>query len=599
MHDFRIATFSTPTYCEQCGGFLWGMAKQGVRCTKCRKTLHKKCSVADKSQCTGDQGLALLVPTEPPVTAASATYIRELDNTFWEQVKEEQKLNAFVSTQAEQPLSLFQTLPANFMQFTAKLAAIGLVERGLRDILFWKRPRTSLAAMFVYSMACLRPNLLFLMPTMVMIGYIVFNYYNSGYAESTVASRRTSPVPSIESSQASLAGSLSQASSSALSLGEASGRNRWREKRSRRQATDPYPAISRNSATPEDSGSPVDAQAGKRLGRARGSASETTLNGGGSRYVDLAAVFGQASFGSAKYTENVHTTQNLTGTFVGAFDWVAVHNCLVDWSQPESARRILGMCVAAQAVVMVTVFWVPWYLLFLVGGNAGLLAMSPHARAFVKVYGVELTLLAHERMAVRVWWWRRAVGRWPIIGRLAQKYTAGTVGSVFTSPLLLADEDGPGSPKQTSLNDGYTTPPLLSLASTATSASTLLSARRSKLASVFENQRWWFGFGWIPRLGSNERARWSDESGKVRLTSVSDFMPDQGYEWADGAEGWEVDARWALPVVADDDGWIYTDNFWKRPAGSSSKVQSYTRRRRWVRRMQPAIADPVVPANPR
>ncbi|ORX69198.1 Pex24p-domain-containing protein [Linderina pennispora] len=582
MHDYRIFTFSTPTYCERCRGFLWGVAKQGVRCVKCQKALHKRCAVADKTQCTGDRGLALL-----------------LDSAFWEQVKEEQKLNAFVSTQAEQPLSLFQTLPANFMQFTAKLAAIGLVERGLRDILFWKRPRASLAAMCMYSMVCLRPGLLFIMPTMMMIGYIVFNYYNSGYAESTVASCRSSPVPSSESSQTSLAGSPSQASSSALSLSEAGVRSRGREKRSKRQATDPYPAISRSPTAPEDGGGLVSGQAGKRLARARGGASETTLSGSGSRYVDLAAVFGQASFGSAKYTENVHTTQNLTGTFVGVFDWVAAHNCLVDWSQPESARRVLGACVAAQMVVMVTVYWVPWYLLFLAGGNAGLLAMSPHARAFVKIYGVEMTLLAHERMAVHAWRWRRAAGGWPLVGRLVQKCAAGTATSVFTSPLLLAEEDEPGSSKQKPLNDGYTTPPLLSLASTAASGSSVLSTRRTKLASVFENQRWWMGFGWIPRLGSNERAKWSDESGKKRLTSLSAFLPDPGYEWASGEKGWEIDMGWALPVKTDEEGWVYTDNFWKRPSASSSKVQSYTRRRRWVRPMRPAIVDPDTPGNPR
>ncbi|KAJ2011217.1 Peroxisome size and maintenance regulator, partial [Coemansia sp. S610] len=105
---------------------------------------------------------------------------------------------------------------------------------------------------------------------------------------------------------------------------------------------------------------------------------------------------------------------------------------------------------------------------------------------------------------------------------------------------------------------------------------------------VYENQRWWLGFGWIPRLGSNERAKWSDLSGKVRYVSTSDFMPEDGFEWADEGGGWEVEHLWALPVHTDEDGWVYTDNFWKHPAAAASAVSSYTRRRRWIRKVRPA-----------
>ncbi|KAJ2457469.1 hypothetical protein GGF42_002653, partial [Coemansia sp. RSA 2424] len=112
--------------------------------------------------------------------------------------------------------------------------------------------------------------------------------------------------------------------------------------------------------------------------------------------------------------------------------------------------------------------------------------------------------------------------------------------------------------------------------------------RRPHTVSVFENQRWWLGFGWIPRLGSNERSKWSDQTGKVRYASLNDFMPEDGFEWVDEGGGWEVDRIWALPVHTDEDGWVYTDNFWKHPAAAASAVSSYTRRRRWVRKVRPA-----------
>lgn len=32
-HAFVEANFSRPTYCDQCQGLLWGLVKQGIRCS--------------------------------------------------------------------------------------------------------------------------------------------------------------------------------------------------------------------------------------------------------------------------------------------------------------------------------------------------------------------------------------------------------------------------------------------------------------------------------------------------------------------------------------------------------------------------------------
>ncbi|KAJ1965070.1 hypothetical protein GGI12_001021 [Dipsacomyces acuminosporus] len=326
-------------------------------------------------------------------------------------------------------------------------------------------------------------------------------------------------------------------------------------------------------------------------------------SGKSSGTIDLALILGVATFGSAKYTENVHTTQNLTGTYVSVYDWVAAHNYMVDWSHPEEAGKILTLCICAQIGVLVAVYWIPWYLIFLVGGNFGLLAMSPHMRAFAKVYGVEFMLYLHERIIAKWQQLRRHLASTPVTGKLSAKHlgSSGTIdaGISFASPTLLGqghgeeeeedDDDNEGEDDRSlGIRDGYTTPPLLSLASSSGSSSLSLM-RRPQTVSVFENQRWWIGFGWIPRLGSNERAKWSDESGRQRFASVNDFMPAEGYEWADEGEGWEIDRRWALPVSTDKDGWVYSDNFWRRPASSASAVSSYTRRRKWVRCIRPAV----------
>ncbi|KAJ1945020.1 hypothetical protein GGF37_001908 [Kickxella alabastrina] len=560
----------------------------------------------------------------------TAGYIKQLDKEFWQQVEEETKINDLVSAQTEQPLSLFQTLPTNFIQFTAKSAPISVVHRGVTRILMWKRPRDSVVAMVVYSMYCLRPNLLLATPLGLMIAYIIFNYYNSGYADSgdagdggsglslassSLSSPSMSPPPSLpaalprtSSTQqqrqglgllnsgffnivplASVAspamGAMRSVSSSGAGsggggLGSQSGSMGLRERKRSHTVIKPYPQITSDRAS-----SALPATKSRMLVRSR-SGTDKSSGSSGPKAVDLERLLGVASFGSAKYTDNVHTTQTITGSYVQAYDWVAAHHCLVDWSQPQETRRILALCLWMQAALVVVVYWVPWYLLFLGMGNAGLLAMSPHVRAFARVYGAEVLAYGRERVEA----WVRCVRRFAVWRRRGRQPEAADQRRVFSSPALLAQEDSDAES-----DGGYRTPPLLSLGgSAAASSPTKASAgqRGTHLVSVFENQRWWLGLGWIPRLGSGERGKWSDESGKQGYASLSDFLPGAGYEWADGGgggdgDGWEIDREWALPVVPDDEGWVYTDNFWKRPAQGASPVSSYTRRRKWVRRVRP------------
>lgn len=42
-HDFRAEQLSAPTWCDECGDFIWGVYKQCLKCHNCQFTCHHKC----------------------------------------------------------------------------------------------------------------------------------------------------------------------------------------------------------------------------------------------------------------------------------------------------------------------------------------------------------------------------------------------------------------------------------------------------------------------------------------------------------------------------------------------------------------------------
>lgn len=221
-HDFVIETFNSWTYCDVCSRVLWGLSKQGFQCKNCGMCVHRKCeaeglkrkcdinasllnktpksiksptSIASPSPSSSEAGSLDIYPNSKQPNAVSK---RSKDSvTLGQQTglripveKDQSVLDAWVKSTARSsleleqshkkskpPLNMLTTTPKNFTRFVCRTGGIADFQDATIDILMWVNPAKTLFALILYSVICLYPSLLILVPQMMTVYAIVDNYY--------------------------------------------------------------------------------------------------------------------------------------------------------------------------------------------------------------------------------------------------------------------------------------------------------------------------------------------------------------------------------------------------------------------------------------
>ncbi|GAA5813456.1 hypothetical protein MFLAVUS_006934 [Mucor flavus] len=503
-HSFVASNFSRPTYCDHCQGLLWGLVKQGYRCSGCGAVCHQYCqnsipacsiektepyhqrSTTDSPAAKSLRSLQQQHSSDTFDTSSSFTKIKRIATS--DEFQNVLVSAAINSTDTTQPVNDYlanlpplnpQNTAKNFSRFVSRCGPMFAARDNVILLLSWNKPIDTLVALLIYCIVCLHPKLVLLVPHVILLQIIITGYNK----------KKNTDSPQLKTS-----GSASTSSTGSSSI-----------------------------PTPTPSPAP-------------------------SRFSFAAAFFPAFDEASPEYLKNMQNLQNMMGEMSDLYDLCASNAHHFDWSSEQDTMRIFQGALVSLGLLCLGIWFVPLNIIFLVGGISMFLLNTRFAKFVVKEMLPQVTEIGQSQMDSAVQWYTQVEKR---------------------------------------LDDQV----------------------NFKELSLYENQRWWSGSGFIPHMLPDERGLWSDFSGAIELAPKEELPAPKGYHWME--DNWSLDKTgpWTddtlgleMMVYPESGGWVYSDNNWENARNNSNntattptnipsdlntpKDKSVTRRRRWIRKCE-------------
>jgi hypothetical protein len=193
-HDFVPTTYVVPSYCQQCKGLLKGLLQQGQRCRRCKQDFHfdcnqLKCEKIEKTDVEpledGKQVPSIATPSpekqeqsEKLISLSPLAAGRKspsLIDQFVSSVGATRKAMQREWSDLNKPLDLRGTMPKNTVEFLMKVGAMCDAQDGLVHLLMWQQPSRTILAWIAWNVFCFNPNLIVIVPFVVML-FLIYSF---------------------------------------------------------------------------------------------------------------------------------------------------------------------------------------------------------------------------------------------------------------------------------------------------------------------------------------------------------------------------------------------------------------------------------------
>ncbi|KAI7907199.1 integral peroxisomal membrane peroxin-domain-containing protein [Cokeromyces recurvatus] len=382
-HVFEDKTFTRFVYCDNCKQLLWGLKKQGVECKECGYICHRKCQLS-ASVCSSANLNEFLNDSSHPDSLAE-NYLRQLShkvgsdrssiisstatlkkskqqhinvnksnvynstldhikaiaasdklhNILAEAALAEQQIpvNAYLANQAAlNP----QITAKNFTRFVSRCGPVFAFRDELLLLLSWKNRTDTFVSLIIYCIICLYPKLLFFIPQLLLLYFIVVSYPKS----------KTNKVSSFNTMD-NKKETFKDYNNNAIDIKSATHSHTDNEK----------PILLKEEEEEEEG---KDAAAAAAYKKKQDIPPLFSFN--------FSTLFQPASDESPEYLRNLQNLQNTMGEFSDIYDWIVEKSDYFNWSSETKTIRILQLILFQSFVFGFVLYCVPINYLFLFFG---------------------------------------------------------------------------------------------------------------------------------------------------------------------------------------------------------------------------------------